>query len=315
MQKDKILLSHGGGGTLMHQLIQDLFIKKFSNPILNQLTDSANLDSSLCFTTDSYVVNPLFFPGGDIGKLAICGTINDLAVMGAVPKYISCGFIIEEGLDYNVLDKITESMARIAKAENVSIVTGDLKVVEKGSADKLFINTSGIGTTKFSLNKGSIKPGDKICINGPIGEHGLAVLLARGDLGIRAKMESDCAPLTREIQNNLKNNPGIKFMRDPTRGGLATTLNEIVEGMNFGILIDEEQVPVKKEVKAVCELLGFDPLYLANEGKVITVSSNAFPNIIGEVVSEPKGRVIMKTKIGGTRIVDMPVGDQLPRIC
>lgn len=311
----KILLAHGSGGTLMHQLIQELFIKKFSNQFLNELTDSAKLASNLCFTTDSYVVNPLFFPGGDIGKLAICGTINDLAVMGAVPKYISAGFIIEEGLDYSILDKITESMARVAKAENINIVTGDLKVVEKGSADKLFINTSGIGTSTKDVSRKSIKPGDKIMINGPIGEHALAILLARNEFDIKAKIESDCAPLTSLIQKNLRTNPGIKFMRDPTRGGLATTLNEIAEGMNFGILINEEQVPVKKEVKAVCELLGFDPLYLANEGKVVTISANAFPNIIGEVVSEPKGKVIIKTRIGGTRIVDMLTGDQLPRIC
>ncbi|MCK4245505.1 MAG: hydrogenase expression/formation protein HypE [Candidatus Omnitrophica bacterium] len=339
----RILLAHGGGGKLMHRLIKELFQEKFANEILDELSDSAIVkflpknDSSLCFTTDSYVVNPLFFPGGDIGKLAICGTINDLAVVGAKPRYISCALIIEEGLEYEVLKRITESMAKIAQDEDVKIVTGDVKVVEKHSADKLFINTAGLGLRKkINLGKKAITAGDKIIINGSIGEHGLAILAARGEFNFQARISSDCAPLTNLIQKiiNLRQSAAIckiKFMRDPTRGGLATTLNEIAGGMNFGILINEKDIPIKEEVKAACELLGFDPLYIANEGKVVVIVSakdsevvlkamrqdslGKESQIIGEVIKDPIGKVIMKTKIGGSRIIDMLVGDQLPRIC
>ncbi|HCG76777.1 MAG: hydrogenase expression/formation protein HypE [bacterium (Candidatus Ratteibacteria) CG_4_9_14_3_um_filter_41_21] len=339
----RISLAHGGGGKLMHRLIKELFQEKFANEILNELSDSAVVEflpknnSSLCFTTDSYVVNPLFFPGGDIGKLAICGTINDLAVVGAKPRYISCALIIEEGLEYEVLKRITESMAKIARDEDVKIVTGDTKVVEKGNLDKLFINTAGLGLRKkINLSKETIIPGDKIIVNGSIGEHGLAILAARGEFNFQAKISSDCAPLTNLIQRiiNLRRSAalcGIKFMRDPTRGGLAATLNEIAGGMNFGILINEKDIPVKKEVRAACELLGFDPLYIANEGKVVVIVSGKDAEvvlkamrqdplgkesrIIGEVTKAPGGKVIMKTKIRGSRIIDMLVGDQLPRIC
>ncbi len=247
----------------MHQLIEGLFRKKFNNEILNELGDSAVIkslppkNSKLSFTTDSYVVNPLFFPGGDIGKLAVCGTINDLAVTGAKPLYISCGFIIEEGLEYEILEKITDSMAKIARKENVKIVTGDVKVVEKNSADKLFINTSGIGVIdkNIKLSKNKIVPGDKIIVNGSIGEHGLAILSARGEFDFQSKIKSDCASLSGLIKKMLTTSKNIKFMRDPTRGGLATTLNEIVEGMDFGISINEESIPIKEEVKAMCEIL------------------------------------------------------------
>lgn len=346
--RGKILLAHGGGGKLMHELVEGLFKEKFSNEILDELTDSAVIkslpskDSYLCFTTDSYIVNPLIFPGGDIGKLAICGTINDLAVMGAKPLFISTGFIIEEGLDYELLEKITQSMAEIAAQEGVKIVTGDLKVVEKNCADKLFINTSGIGVgdRRVNLSKKEIVPGDKVIINGPIGEHGLAILAARGDFDFQAEIVSDCVPLTDLIQKvvNLLQSAsqsaeirGIKFMRDPTRGGLATTLNEVVSGMNFGIKIFEEDIPVKEEVKALCEIIGFDPLYVANEGKVMIIAAEEDTEvilemmrdhplgkgsqIIGQIIESPKEKVIMKTKIGGSRIIDMLVGDQLPRIC
>lgn len=329
-KNEKILLSHGGGGTLMHKLIQEHFIKKFDNEILNKTTDSASIkDLDLFFTTDSYVVNPLLFPGGDIGKLAVCGTANDIAVMGAVPLYISAGFIIEEGLDFVLLDKIIESMAKTANSENIKIVTGDLKVVEKGNADKLYINTSGIGKGTFR-NK-DISPGDKIIINGTIGDHGIAVLTARGEFKLQNKIKSDCAPLTNLIQTILKEKVNIKFMRDPTRGGLASTLNEIVNTTNLSAIIDQEEIPVRQDVLAACELLGFDPLYLANEGKVILIVSSDDADItlkimqkhilgkqskiIGEIAKQPKNKVLMKTKIGGTRIVDMLVGDQLPRIC
>lgn len=362
--KEKIMLAHGGGGRLMHKLISELFVDKFDNEILGELSDSAVIkslnsrenDSPVLFTTDSYVVNPLFFPGADIGKLAICGTINDLAVMGAVPLYISSGFIIEEGLEYEVLKRITESMANTAREEKVKIVTGDVKVVEKNSADKLFINTSGIGIGEkgISLSKKKIEPGDKIIVSGSIGEHGLAILAARGDFDFKTEIKSDCAPLTDLIQKII--NPrqslparkaglpagrglssqsavthGIKFMRDPTRGGLATTLNEIVDGMDFGIKIDEEYIPIKEQVKALCEILGLDPLYVANEGKVVVIVSRGDAQailglmrqhplgresqIIGEIIKEPNQKVIMKTEVGGSRIIDMLTGDQLPRIC
>lgn len=323
----------------MHDLIHELFQRHFSNDILDELTDSAVIsklpdgDYDICFTTDSYVVNPLFFPGGDIGKLAVCGTINDLAVVGAQPLYISCGFIIEEGLDYDTLAKIVESMAEVAKREGIKIVTGDTKVVEKRSADKLFINTSGIGLKPKHLQLGTqyVRPGDKVIINGTIGEHELAILLARGEFEFDARIQTDCAALTGLIQDVLKVTDKVKFMRDPTRGGLATTLNELVSGMGFGILIHETHIPVRDEVRAICEILGYDPLYLANEGKVVIVVAQeaAEPvlhvmrehplgkdsQIIGEVVDEPKGKVILRTEIGGHRIIDMPTGVQLPRIC
>lgn len=323
----------------MHKLIGELFRKKFSNEILDELGDSAIVEisarknSKISFTTDSYVVNPLFFPGGDIGKLAVCGTINDLAVSGAKPLYISCGFIIEEGLEYKILEKITDSIAKTAKKENVKIVTGDVKVVEKNSADKLFINTSGIGIIdgNIKISKESIKPSDKIIISGSIGEHGLAILCARGGFDFSGSIKSDCAPLGGLIQKILSVSRDIKFMRDPTRGGLAVTLNEVVQEMDFGILLNEETLPIKKEVKAMCEILGFDHLYMANEGKVVVVVSNRDAplvlkamrrhpfgknsRIIGEIVKTPKQRVLLKTKIGGLRLIDMPTSSQLPRIC
>jgi hydrogenase expression/formation protein HypE len=265
--KEKILLAHGGGGKLMHALIEELFLKEFNNEILNELSDSALIkslsgkDMDLCFTTDSYVVNPIFFPGGDIGKLAVCGTINDLAVAGAKPLYISSGLIIEEGLEYEVLERIIKSMAKVAREEGIEIITGDLKVVEKNKADKIFINTSGLGikNKRINLSKKAIAPGDKIIINGSTGEHGLAIIAARGEFNFKTKVISDCAPLSNLTTEILKVSPEIKFMRDPTRGGLATTLNEIVSGMGFGIKIFEEAIPIKEEIKAACEILGFDP--------------------------------------------------------
>lgn len=334
IDKKKILLSHGSGGTAMHSLIRKLFKEKFNNEILDELTDSAVLspsgESKLCFTTDSYVVNPIFFPGGDIGKLAIYGTINDLAVMGAKPLYLSCSFIIEEGLDYKTLERITDSMAGAEKETGVMIVTGDTKVVEKGSADKVFINTSGLGIIQegIDITRKRIGIEDRILINGSLGEHGLSVMAAREEF--ETDIESDCAPLWHLIKSILPVGD-IKFMRDPTRGGLATTLNEIVEDSDFGISISEDKIPIKDEVNALCEILGFDPLYLANEGKVVIITSKDTADsvlhqmqkhplgrdacIIGEITRENKGRVSLKTSIGGTRIIDMLTGDQLPRIC
>jgi hydrogenase expression/formation protein HypE len=330
----RILLSHGSGGKAMHSLINELIRDKFNNEILNELTDSAVLsltdERRLCFTTDSYVVNPIFFPGGDIGKLAVFGTINDLSVMGAKPLYLSCSLIIEEGLDYDILDKITTSIAEAGRKANVQIVTGDIKVVGKGGADKLFINTAGIGALGEGVNisMDNIEIGDRVLINGTIGEHGIAVMSAREEF--ETDTESDCAPLWDLISKVLPIG-GIKFMRDPTRGGLSTVLNEITEDRDFGIRLSEKNIPIDDEVSAFCEILGFDPLYVANEGKVvIIVSPETAPSVlkemknqalgekasvIGEVTGENKGKVILETIAGGKRIIDMLVGTQLPRIC
>jgi hydrogenase expression/formation protein HypE len=330
----KILLAHGSGGKATNSLIKELMLGKFGNPILNELTDSAILDHSgekkLCFTTDSYVVNPLFFSGGDIATLAVNGTINDLSVMGAKPLYLSCSFIIEEGLDWEILDRITTSMTEATQKAKVKIVTGDTKVVEKGSVDKIYINTSGVGLLQkdLVLSKKNIKAGDKIIINGEIGAHGLAVMSEREKF--KTDIKSDCAPLW-ELINNMLSVGGIKFMRDPTRGGVATVLCEIVENSNVGIKIEEESLPIHKNVLSFSEILGLDPLYIANEGKVIAVvaedkvqhvlskmKNNALGKesaIIGEITRQNKGMVVLETIIGGGRIIDRLVGDQLPRIC
>jgi len=336
---NQITLAHGSGGRLMHNLIRELFVKRFSNKFLDRMSDSAvlanplNDEYDLCFTTDSYVVDPLFFPGGNIGSLAVCGTINDMAVEGATPLFLSCGFIIEEGLDIHILEEIADAMAKTAREAGVNIVTGDLKVVEKGHADKVFINTSGVGRRPKRLKLGVefIRAGDKVLINGAFGEHGIAVLSARGNFELNMDIHSDCAPLHGIIAEILSASDGIHFMRDPTRGGIATTLNEIVAGTSSGITIDEASLPLKEETRAACEILGFDPLYLANEGKVIIVASESGAEkildimrrnplgkdsrIIGKVTPEHAGKVVMKTLLGGHRIIDMLTGEQLPRIC
>lgn len=334
----KILLAHGSGGKLTHDFIEKVILRKYGNPILKHLTDSAILKFErakyLAFTTDSFVVNPIIFKGGDIGKLAVCGTINDLAVCGALPLYISCSLIIEEGMDEFILEKIIDSMAREARSSGVKIVTGDTKVVEKGNVDKVFINTSGIGIVKYKkpLSPDNIRVGDKILINGPIADHGISILLAREELGFKSGTRSDCASLHRLILTVLEKCSNVKFMRDPTRGGLATTMNEIVSGApSFGIRLFEEKIPLNESTKAACELLGLDPLYIGNEGKVIMVlpEKQAYEAIvimkkdklgrqaaiIGEVTKDFKGKVVIKTKIGGERIVDMLLKEALPRIC
>lgn len=337
-QEEKILLSHGSGGKLSHKLISNLFIKHFDNDILTRQTDSAILDienKSIAFTTDSFVVHPIHFPGGNIGKLAICGTVNDLAVSGAKPLYLSTSFIIEEGFSIRELEKIVKSMAEEAKRAEIKIVTGDTKVVNKGKCDKIFINTTGIGVLEerfkhISLGT-NIKVGDKIIINGTLGDHGMAILAAREELKIKSKIKTDCASLNKLIREVLKIAPNVKFMRDPTRGGMATVLCELVENKNFAINIDESTIPIKEEVKGICEIFGFDPLYVANEGKVImvvdkedsegilsTMRKNEYGQecrVIGEVVDTHPGKVILNTEIGGSRIVDMMVGEMLPRIC
>lgn len=334
----KILLSHGSGGKRSQELIENLFFNYFNNEILKAGSDSSILDihsKNLAFTTDSFVVDPLFFPGGDIGKLAVCGTVNDLAVSGAIPKYLSVGFIIEEGLDFLILEQVVKSMAETAAQANIKIVTGDTKVVNRGKCDKLFINTTGIGelNSKFKhISSGEkIQPGDMILINGFIADHGIAVMSARNELKVQADVLSDCAPLNDLIQGVLKVSEEVKFMRDATRGGLATVLAEIVQGKNFGICLNEENIPVRESVRGMCEFFGFDPLYVANEGKVVmivpendaakvlkTMQKNEFgkeTKIIGEVADTHPGKAVMKTQIGGKRIIDMLFSDQLPRIC
>jgi hydrogenase expression/formation protein HypE len=337
MKNDAILLNHGAGGKLSHDLIGKLFVKYFDNPILKQQTDSAILtvDSKLiAFTTDSYVVDPIFFPGGNIGKLAVCGTVNDLSVSGATPLYISCGFIIEEGFLISDLEKIVQSMTEEAKRAGVLIVTGDTKVVDKGKCDKIFINTAGIGVLKEE-NKGisfgeEIKAGDKIIVNGNIGDHGTAILCARNGIEYSSSVLSDCAVLNHMIKEAVSAGK-VKFMRDATRGGVATVLCELAEKSKLGIVLNEDKIPVQESVRGLCETFGFDPLYMANEGKVLMVvaekdaekilksmKKNEYANnsvIIGEVTSEHPGMVVVKTSIGGSRIIDMLTGEQLPRIC
>lgn len=333
----RILLSHGSGGYKTETLIKEIFLKHLGNQYLEKLPDSCIIDvakGKIAFTTDSYVIDPLFFPGGDIGKLSVCGTVNDLAVSGAVPKYLSAGFIIEEGLKTETLERIVISMATEAKNAGVNIVTGDTKVLNKGKGDKLFINTAGIGLLQneysFMGEGKKIRPGDHIIINGALGNHAIAVMMARENMGIGTPVNSDCASLNGLTSDLLKAGK-VNFMRDLTRGGLATVLNEVTTRITFGMRIYEENILVDKEVAAACELLGFDPLYLANEGKLVAIVDKgsskhvievmrAHPlgknaSVIGEVVRENIGKVLLETCIGGLRIVDKLTGDQLPRIC
>lgn len=336
-KENNILLGHGSGGKMMHDLIDTVFIKHFSNKILNDHTDAAILPSGsadIAFTTDSFVIDPLFFPGGDIGKLAVCGTVNDLAVTGAEPRYLSVSFIIEEGFPVNKLEQIAGSLAAEARKAGVYIVTGDTKVVNRGKCDKLFINTAGIGTIRkeyLHISKAeNIVPGDVIIINGMIGDHGMAVMNARESFNFSTAIESDCTSLNHLISAVLEKS-AVKFMRDPTRGGVATVLNELAVKTGMGIEIDETALPVRKSVRAMCELLGFDPLHVANEGKVIIVASESCADaiisvlkkhesgrecsVIGKIVNDHKGRVVLKNETGGRRIIDTLSGDQLPRIC
>lgn len=333
---DKILLGHGSGGKLMHDLIREVFLKHLDNPYLAKMNDAAVINfgkERLAFTTDSFVVKPLFFSGGDIGKLAICGTVNDLTVMGAESLFISCAVIIEEGFSIKTLEKITQSLSEQARQAGVSIVTGDVKVVEKGSCDGIFINTAGIGKILPGINLSikNIRAGDKIIINGPLGQHGIAVLAGRKELNFDFKIKSDCAALNKLILPLLKKGGAIRFMRDPTRGGLATTLNEITQSTGCAISLEEKNIPVSAPVKSACEILGLDPLYIANEGKALLIVASKMAQkilrqikkhplgknsrIIGEVEKSPRGKVYLKTASGGKRIVDMLTSDALPRIC
>jgi len=333
-----VSLGHGSGGKLSHELVSGLFVPYFQNEILEDQTDSALLtidNENFAFTTDSFVVDPIFFPGGDIGKLAVCGTVNDLAVSGAKPLYLSVSFIIEEGFEMTALEQIVNSMAEEASHAGIKIVTGDTKVVDHGKCDKVFINTTGIGVLeedKIHISSAKfVKPGDKIIVNGPVGEHGVAILAARESLSFELKIDSDCACLNHMIAEMCSMFKQINFMRDATRGGLATVLCELAEQKNMGIDLDETTIPIREKVKGTCEIFGFDPLYMANEGKVVIVvaEKEADPLIdflqkhplgkdsavIGEVVSDHPGKVVLQTEVGGRRIIDMLAGEQLPRIC
>ena len=336
MKEDRILLSHGSGGKLSFNLIKKLFLSNFNNPYLERLDDGAVLDIEglkLAYTSDSYTVDPLFFKGGNIGELAVYGTVNDLAMCGATPLYLSCSFIIEEGFSLSLLRKIVSSMREASKIAKVDIVTGDTKVVNKGAADKIFINTSGMGTIKEGINiSGSnAKVGDVVIINGPIGSHGIAVLSEREGLKFETEMRSDTAPLSSLVADMLKVSKDIHVLRDPTRGGLSTTLNEIALSSKVDVEINEGDIPIQEAVRAACEILGYDPLYLANEGKLVAfILPEITPNmlkkmkenkygkeskVIGRVVKKSEGKVYLNTTIGGKRIVDMLTGEQLPRIC
>jgi len=341
LRADIITLAHGSGGKAMRDLIEDVFVGGFDNEHLAQLEDQARFDLSslnalgnrLAMTTDSYVVDPLFFPGGDIGKLAVTGTINDLAVGGAKPLYLTCGMIIEEGFPVEDLRRIVASMKATADAAGVAIVTGDTKVVHRGAADKLFINTAGIGVIPEGINitVNRAQPGDIVIINGYVGDHGAAIVDARGEMELENTIETDCQPLNGLVESMLKSCPDIHCMRDATRGGIATVLNEFAESSDVGITLNETALPLRPEVRGMCEILGLDPLYLANEGKLVAVvpadhaekllqvmqqhPAGKDSTVVGEVLADHAGRVVLQTSFGGERIVDMLVGEQLPRIC
>jgi hydrogenase expression/formation protein HypE len=353
----QITLAHGSGGRAMHELIEGLFLEYLRNPLLEKLEDQAVFEigvhtdtpaglngnghgrTRVAFTTDSYVVDPIFFPGGDIGKLAINGTVNDLAMSGARPLYLSAGFILEEGFPIDDLKRILASMRDAAAEAGVAVVTGDTKVVQKGSADKLFINTSGVGVIETAVNLSATRAqvGDRVILSGTLGDHGTTIMIARGELELETDIESDTAPLNSLVQEMLDEAASagaldeLHCLRDPTRGGAATTLNEIALSSEVCIEIEEDLIPVREEARGACEILGLDPLYVANEGKLIAIVSaqiadrivtrmkrNVYGSaacVIGEVKAEPQGIVAMRTGFGGTRIVDMLVGEQLPRIC
>jgi len=336
-----ITMAHGSGGKAMRDLIQDVFLGAFNNPFLAPLEDQAVVNLAdlaecgdrLAFTTDTFVVHPLFFPGGDIGTLAVNGTVNDLAMSGARPLYLSCGMVLEEGLPVETLRRVAASMREAADRAGVAVVTGDTKVVERGAADKLFVNTAGIGVVPVGINISAARAraGDRVIVNGPLGDHGCAILIARNELALETEVTSDCQPLSSLVQTMLKACPDIHCLRDATRGGLATVLNEFAQSSRVGIRINEVALPIREEVRGACEILGLDPLYLANEGKLVAIVAaedadrivEAMRNhpagsqaaIIGEVVEAPAGAVILNTGFGGGRIVDLLVGEQLPRIC
>jgi hydrogenase expression/formation protein HypE len=336
VKEERITMSHGAGGKATQTLIEAIFLDTFRNPLLEPLEDAARLHvngARVALTTDSYVVSPLFFPGGDIGDLAVNGTVNDLAVSGAVPLYLSAGFILEEGFPVADLSRVVASMQAAAERAGVQIVTGDTKVVERGKADGCYINTAGVGVIEQDLTLGvaQARPGDAILVSGPIGDHGVTIMLARGELDIEADIISDTAPLNGLVATLLSRATGVRALRDATRGGVATILNEIATAAGVGIVVSEDDIPVRLEVRGASELLGIDPMYVACEGRMVVVVDGAEADsalaamrshpqgeqasIIGRVTAEPPGIVQLKTAFGGTRIVDLLVGDPLPRIC
>lgn len=338
MAGEHVTLAHGIGGRLTHELIRSVFVRHLANPLLNAQDDSAvgsineEQGCQLAMTTDSYVVQPLFFPGGDIGTLAVAGTVNDLAMVGARPRYLTAGFILEEGLAFADLERVVASMARTAKEAGVEIVAGDTKVVEKGSADLLFINTTGVGIVPpgLQISGANARPGDIVLLSGAIGMHGLAILSQRDGLRFGFPLPSDCAPLNGLVEAMLQSSRDIHCLRDPTRGGLATTLNELAQQSGVGIEVDEEHVPVPESVQAACELLGIDPLYVANEGKLVAiVPPDAASSVLAAMRNHPYGReatvighvtegrseVVLRTRMGTARLLGMLSGAQLPRIC
>jgi len=339
LRDEKITLSHGSGGKATHNLIEGVFAPAFSNPLLDPMDDAATfgingIGPRLAFTTDTYVVSPLFFSGGDIGKLAVHGTINDLAMAGAEPLYLSAGFILEEGFPIADLRRIVASMATAAADAGVAIVTGDTKVVQRGKADGAFINTAGVGVIRaaWPLGQTQLRPGDQVLLSGPVGDHGIAIMLAREALDIETSVQSDSAPLHTLVAALLEAaGDGVHCLKDPTRGGVATALNEMALGSEVAVALDEQAIPIRPEVRGACEILGLDPLTIANEGKLLAIvaadkaeaalaAMRAHPlghaaALIGTVQAEPAGMVFLRTDIGGMRVLDMLVGDPLPRIC
>jgi hydrogenase expression/formation protein HypE len=336
LRDELITLAHGAGGKATRALVEGLFLEELDNPLLAPLSDSALLElngSRLAFTTDSYVVKPIFFPGGDIGDLAVNGTVNDLAVAGARPVALSAGFVIEEGFAVADLRRVAASMARAAAAAGVPVATGDTKVVERGNADGLYVTTAGIGVVppEVELGPERVRPGDRVLVSGTIGDHGMAVMVARGELELEVDLESDTAPVLELALALLELGGAVRWMRDPTRGGLATTLNELAQEAGVAVFLDETSLPLRPAVVGTCEILGIDPLYVASEGRLVAVVSaeacdvalaalrshplGADAAIVGEVRAEPEGFVLLDTSLGGSRVVDMLVGDPLPRIC
>ena len=336
LKEERITLSHGSGGKATQTLIEAVFLEAFANPLLAPLEDGAVLTAlggRLAFTTDSYVVSPLFFPGGDIGDLAVNGTVNDLAVSGARPLWLSAGFILEEGFPVADLERIVGSMAAAAERAGVQIVTGDTKVVQRGKADGCYVNTAGVGVIERpgELAVATARPGDVVIVSGPVGEHGITIMLARGELDIESEVTSDTAPLNGLVERLLDAAPGVRGLRDATRGGVATICNEVARAAGVAVVLEEEAVPVRPDVRGACELLGIDPLYVACEGRLVAVvdgdqveaamaALRSHPlgegaAVIGRVRDDPPGLVLLKTSFGGTRIVDLLVGDPLPRIC
>ena len=339
-QYERILLGHGSGGTLSNDLVRQLFVPGFGNEILASLEDQATVSLNgaaggmkLAFTTDSFVVRPIFFPGGDVGKLAVNGTVNDLAVGGATPMFLSAAFILEEGLPIADLKRIVQSMREACAQANVALVTGDTKVVDRGKGDQIFITTSGIGLVPAGRNLSirNARPGDCVLVSGTIGDHGIAIMSVREGIEFETVLESDCAPLSDLVRVMLQACPDIRCMRDPTRGGISSALNELAEASNVGVILEEAAIPIRPDVRGACDMLGLDPLYVANEGKLIAVvpaesaeqvlaAMRAHPlgnnsALIGKITDDHAGMVVLRTLIGGERVVTMLTGEQLPRIC